>query len=538
MADLPTPDYENILNYFPFDNFRNGQDDILLEFKEHLLNPEVSYIICQAATGTGKSALALAAARASKSAYIATANKILQDQYVKDFSDVMVNLKGRANYECYQHKSADGEPPYNCGNAPCRVSEAERKTCGAMNACEYHITRDKAAAADITSFNFAAALPYLNYLSHLFPPRNLLICDEAHSVWSWITGFISVNLNLKLLDELGVLEHIPNYERIDQYLELVRNVQNTVKEYLTLKGLDSEIAEKLETLNNELKIFDIITDNKTNVDNFIIDKSFDKRDFSKITNLSFRPVQVSELLHDYFFKYAKKTILLSAVILDFDTYMELMGIDPAKTRVIQVESTFPVENRPFYTYETVGKLNKSNLDSYLPDLCYKTVELMDKHSNEKGIIHGVSWALCNKIYDNLPLTARERILFAGDVFNQTDLINHHAETTDPTVLLSPSMTEGVDLKDDLSRMQIIVKVPYPYLGDPLVIKRSNLYGNFYAMLTAQTLIQMYGRSIRSEDDYCSTYVLDGNFMKFIENNLDIFPESFIRAIVRREKRLG
>lgn len=538
---LPDPDYENILDYFPLEDFRKGQKDILLQFKEYLLDPSVSHIICQAATGTGKSALALAAARASRSAYIATANKMLQDQYVKDFSDIMVNLKGRANYECYAHQPPIGKPNYNCGNSPCRSSQESRAACAGMNLCGYHRQREKAVAANITSFNFAAALPYLNHLSHLFPPRNLLICDEAHSVWSWLTNFIGVNLNLKLLESVDVLDYIPNYECLDQYLELINKVQNTVAEYLTFKDLDSALVEKLESLQNRLQLFDIITDNKKNIDNFILDKRFDVRDYTKIINLSFKPVDVANLLHDYFFKHAKKTILLSAVILDFDTYMDLMGIDPAKARVIVVDSTFPVENRPIYTYEAVGRLNRSNLESYIPDICFKIDELLRVYSNVKGIVHGVSWNLCTKIYNGLSDKTRDRILFAGwsdrnEPTDQTMLINFHEETDEPTILLSPSMSEGVDLKGSLSHIQIIAKMPYPSLGDPITLKRMKLKKNFYPMLTAQTIVNMYGRSIRSETDICDTYILDSSFLRFVENNFKILPKSFINAIIRREAK--
>lgn len=538
MADIKS-DYENILDYFPFDTFRNNQKEILKEFRDHLLDPEVSYIICQAATGTGKSALALAAAQASKSAYIATANKMLQDQYINDFSDIMVDLKGRGNYRCYNHRPAPGKPAFNCGNSPCRVTEQDRAECSSRSSCEYHNVRRAAAKSKITSFNFASALPYLNYLSHFFPKRNLLICDEAHSIWSWVSNFIGIDLNLKLLKKLNVLDKIPNYSRLDQYLDLVAEIQSAIKFYLSWDGIDAKIVDDLENLKNRLKLFDIITSNKTDTENFILDKTFDKKDYSKIIKLSFKPVVVSKLLHDYLFQYGKKTILLSAVILDFRTYMELLGIDPEKARIITIDSTFPVKNRPFYTYEAVGGLNKSNINTYTPDLSYKTHELMTKYSNVKGMVHGVSWSLCKRVYESLPAESQERILFADGIGNkQTDLIEYHQETNEPTVLLSPSMTEGVDLKDDLSRFQVILKMPYPFLGDPLIRKLMGIYGNdFYSMLTAQTLIQMYGRSIRSEKDFCDTYILDSNVKRFITQNRHIFPRSFIDAVVHRASSL-
>jgi ATP-dependent DNA helicase DinG len=46
-----------------------------------------------------------------------------------------------------------------------------------------------------------------------------------------------------------------------------------------------------------------------------------------------------------------------------------------------------------------------------------------------------------------------------------EVIAEHVNSTKPNVLISPSLYTGLDLKDDLSRFQIIVKVPYPDLGE-------------------------------------------------------------------------
>ena len=60
--ELPKTDYGNLLNYFPFDEFRGDQERILIQMREWLLDPNVDVIVCQAATGIGKSALAMALA--------------------------------------------------------------------------------------------------------------------------------------------------------------------------------------------------------------------------------------------------------------------------------------------------------------------------------------------------------------------------------------------------------------------------------------------------------------------------------------------
>jgi ATP-dependent DNA helicase DinG len=46
-----------------------------------------------------------------------------------------------------------------------------------------------------------------------------------------------------------------------------------------------------------------------------------------------------------------------------------------------------------------------------------------------------------------------------------EVIAEHLNSTKPTVLISPSLHTGLDLKDVLSRFQIITKVLYPNKGD-------------------------------------------------------------------------
>ena len=144
--------YEKLDSYFPFATKREGQAEVLSLLQKYLDDPNIKYVIVEAATGSGKSALALAAAGASQSAYIATANKFLQDQYIRDFSDIMVDLKGRANYRCncYQvpdHLKAIVGPFYNCSNSPCRNTKEGRAVCNKERKCEYHRQLLKAAEA-------------------------------------------------------------------------------------------------------------------------------------------------------------------------------------------------------------------------------------------------------------------------------------------------------------------------------------------------------------------------------------------------------
>ena len=74
--------------------------------------------------------------------------------------------------------------------------------------------------------------------------------------------------------------------------------------------------------------------------------------------------------------------------------------------------------------------------------------------------------------------------------------------------------------------QILCKVPYPYLGDPIVKKRMNKRKTWYPLQTAKTIVQSVGRSIRNEEDHAVTYILDAGWDYFYSKNKNIFPKDF------------
>ena len=115
--------------------------------------------------------------------------------------------------------------------------------------------------------------------------------------------------------------------------------------------------------------------------------------------------------------------------------------------------------------------------------------------------------------------------------NRQEILNEFYESDEPLVLISPSLSEGLDLKDDLSRFCIICKVPYASLGDPWVKARMEKNNIWYTINAAQTLIQMTGRSIRSETDYCDTYILDSNFLQFAKQSFNLLPNWWKDSVI-------
>lgn len=156
-----------------------------------------------------------------------------------------------------------------------------------------------------------------------------------------------------------------------------------------------------------------------------------------------------------------------------------------------------------------------------------TVEKTHNFVAAGTVVHNcVNYKVVNYIRDNL---RDSRLLIQNDE-NRDAILRKHVESTEPTVLVSPSMTEGVDLYDDLSRFQVFLKMPFPYLGDEVTKKRMKLNEGWYPFVTARSIIQGVGRSIRNETDTATTYILDTCFSQFYRQNRKLFPESFQKTI--------
>src|SRR5437762_14234876 len=78
-----------------------GLADALAEIADDRRAPRV--LLIEAPPGVGKSHLAMTLARWSGDAYLLTSQKLLQDQYEREFGDAIQLVKGRENYVCERY---------------------------------------------------------------------------------------------------------------------------------------------------------------------------------------------------------------------------------------------------------------------------------------------------------------------------------------------------------------------------------------------------------------------------------------------------
>jgi Rad3-related DNA helicase len=132
-----------------------------------------------------------------------------------------------------------------------------------------------------------------------------------------------------------------------------------------------------------------------------------------------------------------------------------VGLNPNEVKFTQIPSDFPLEHRPI-TPLNIAYLNYNNLQSNEVKLAIaKTVDnLMTLHKNEKGIIHTMSYEQLNFIKETISETNARRLLVTDPAIQRDDVIFEHTKsTTKRTVLISPSLHTGLDLKDELMQRE-------------------------------------------------------------------------------------
>jgi Rad3-related DNA helicase len=294
-----------------------------------------------------------------------------------------------------------------------------------------------------------------------------------------------------------------------------------------------KFRQKLSQFQKITRQFDLLTSHTSKLKNFV--KMYDKdnwvyelvkTDVRGSYKATFKPIDVSAYSEDSLFRLGDKIIIMSATIMNKSIFCKTLGISEKDASFISIPSPFDAKKRPV-VFSPVGSMSAKVIDVTLPKLAKAVEEIMIHHKNEKGIIHCKTFKIANYIKSNI--SSDRFIIHTSE--NRDEMLRMHIKSKKPTILLSPSMTEGVDLKDSSSRFQIICKVPYPYLGDRLVKKRMNKFPGWYNLQTAKTIVQAAGRSVRSVDDYAVTYILDSDFERFISRNRSLFPDDFLNCLI-------
>ena len=507
---------------FPFSHYREGQFEAIEEVRAAFAAGK-RFVVVEAPTGSGKSAIGVTLAREAESAFVLTAQKVLQDQYLKDFSDLAI-MKGRSNYPCLVADTHAAAAPCLAGR---RFPECDE--------CPYFVAKDVAMAANVATMNYAYFLAELNYAGG-FGKRDLLVLDEAHNTEAALMGFVQVSLSEGQLARAGLARALPPdmglevaFDFVDDLLPDMAGRARAIDKDLRGDATDDasvamlRIKQWIDSSHARLRF--LLESHASGEVDWVVERGRDQNG----TTLTFKPVDVSAFAHEFVFAHAKRVLFMSATILDARTFLNSLGIHEDEAEVVRVPSTFPAHRRPVVLRPS-ARLTRHYLDRDLPRLVQAVSELAADHGRDKGVVHSHSYRIAAHIVTNLDEDQRWRVVSHVDAAGREAALARHLSSPEPTILVTPSMTEGIDLADDLARWQVLCKVPYPYLGDKQVAARMERDRDWYDWRTCLSVVQAYGRSVRSAEDHAVTYLLDAGFPEFIRRQQHRLPEWFLEAV--------
>ena len=567
-----------LINYFPLKKIRNNQGKVLDEIEEAIKSNK-KYIFLEAPTGFGKSPIAITLASYLGSSHICTSTKDLQNQYSKDFNFIKEG-KGKRNFPCILKENEGVDE--TCEYGPCqkqedfdclyktRLSDYKINRLGTKfehidigqfeklkyikknneqirfenlewEPCRYFHQKWISTKASHAIYNYKYFLSDL-YFSNIISKRELLVFDEVHNIESEVSNFKSFIINSENITRLFPKLQLPNRneEEIETWIQFCEYYKETLLDFMEEAELAIEnnslkepFTEKnlIDCINREKNLDYVLTDMKTNKNNWLV-TNIDRKSKDLIRKITLTPLDIS-----YYFKeildVSNYGLFMSATILNKEYLCKITGLSQDEIKFIRVKhSDFPKENRPIHLMN-IAWLNSRNILDNLPIIAKTVNNIMSIHKNEKGIIHTTSYFQLEYIKNNLNKENLQRLIESGPNTDRIETLQRHSQNPRPTVLISPSFYQGLDLKDDLSRFQIITKIPYPDLSDKKVAALRKKDMNWYLWNTIVRLTQTYGRSIRSQEDHASTYILDSNINYLLRNVNDMFPSWFTEAIINR-----
>lgn len=538
----------DFLKSFPYSEPREEQIRVLKHIEN---NWNKKYFLVDAPPGVGKSAIAMSIARSAGRSYFLTSTKLLQDQYQSAFS-IMKTLKGKSNYTC------DINNAFKTNAAPCISNKQLKASCIESSRCSYYNARDAALLSDhmITSYAYhlmSAECGPLKDRTDRSLRRNVVICDEAHELDSILADFLGFEIDKKTIkikhgidisdfydddpilniSDIFTTRIIPTLNEYDRQLELL--VSKAIDE---CGGLASRVSSHYASQISEIvfkrddldrlskRVQRVLDDRAGHMDDWLITKSDGK--------IIFSPLVGRVGFNDYISIFGEKIILMSASLGDPEQMMDELGIPSEETAFIRVGTPFDANKSPIYSVPML-KLSIRDIDRSIDTMIEAVETILDTHPDQKGIIHAGNYKITSAILNRVSKKHSWRLIGKekNNVYRSSsneDLLRVHRNNPKQTVLVSPSMHTGVDLVDDLSRFQIIVKLPWPNLTDPRVEKKSKTQ-KWYANEMIKKLIQSTGRSTRTIDDHCETYILDHGFNRVWDNWNHIMPEWFKERII-------
>lgn len=502
--------------------------DAFERFDEHEVEGEPSVVFMQAPTGSGKTLIAEMVRRVQSWRGLYTCDgKELQAQFVGDFPDARV-LMGRANYT-----TQNGPPWVSCADCTRMPRQPESCAwCATTSDCPYDRAKGAALGARLACTNIHYLLHEGNYVGSIVgladsqEQRDLIVVDEADVLEDVLMGFVELAITSRTTEPLGLTVPPPKTRKT--------TISRWLTEEFSVKAF--EHGKVLEIAGRRERDVRVMRAGRRYIQVSMraaevaaqLDSEWVRDDVSE-DKLVLKPVHVGRYAQETLWHLGKRWLCMSATILSPEVMAESLGLKDHQWRFVDVPSTFDVERRKVWV-TPVASMTRAEEDISTPVMCSAVAEVCKVHEGENILVHTVSYRLAQTMTYRLRSAGIKGVHSYSSAQERSRVIEDFKVMGG--VLVASSAERGLDLPDDLCRVIVIAKVPFPYLGDRQVNARMHSEGGqvWYAMKAARAAVQMTGRGMRHETDRCITYILDTQFtVNLMRNWRSLFPKWWLES---------
>ena len=498
---------------------------------EWLAEQTAPYLFLEIPVGGGKSPIGITyssfLSKPDGDSFILTPQKILQDQYVNSFdAQILTSLYGKNNYPCGNRKTS------------CDIGSLIKPAC---DVCPYRLALSKAISSTNVVLNYHLGLSLFAY-TDVFKKRKrqLMILDECHTVEDVLTEFNAIIISAYKTNKYGL--SLPELTDLtirfafdwtqDQYLPAANNYLSRLADRVEpLLYAGDEITRAEAKLVRE---YNVLQDHVDTVTEFLLTQKDELEDkyvlvFDK-TNIKFKPLYGGDNFHQILKPHANQFLFMSATP-DQAGLCKDLNLPAEQTAILSLDSEFPKENRRIHYIPQMKMTytwNTPERKTELQQMEQAVKKIISLHQTESGIIHTANFKIANWLVDVLetyPETVHDIVHHnPNSDKNRKEVIDKFTTSKVPTILISPSITEGLDLIGDLARFAIFAKVPFGSLMDQWIKRRQQLSHDWYRRRAIIDVMQGSGRIVRSKTDKGVTYILDASWGYLYQQMYDKIPK--------------
>ncbi|HHX79635.1 MAG TPA: ATP-dependent DNA helicase, partial [Acholeplasmataceae bacterium] len=569
---------------FPFENYREGQRELMGACYRSLLNQEILYAI--APTGVGKTIATLFSALKTinqhyqKLFYLTAKNlgkkvvldtvKLLMDHGLKAKA---IEITAKDSICFLEERDCDSENcPYSKDyysklfpalqdifqNADLYNKETITEFAEKHKICPFEYSLDISNHADIIICDYNYAFCPRTHLIRYFDDgsiyRPLLLVDEAHNLvsrskdmYSGEVSKISVLTLNKLLKEnkfnlnktfTEVIKSFENYEKdkktgdyfvlnldeefIGQIVKLINLTENFLEESKKIKN-KTEIIKILLDLTRFQKMSEIFDEDYV----YTIEKTENN------LKVAVNCLDASKFILKTIKEKTAGAVFFSATLYPFHYYQKMLTQDEGA--FIKIDSPFPQGNLKLITYDSVSTRYRDRLASV--EKIIEIIRILGQSKVGNYIVFFPSYQYLNLVYEELETEEGVEYIVQKQDFTQDEreevinLFKDTAKTQIGLFVLGGMFSEGIDYIGDMLSGVIIVGTGLPMYGGYNNVVKSHFDEKFragfdfaYTYPGFAKVVQAVGRVIRNETDYGVAILIDDRFAN--RKYLHLYPKEW------------